>query len=146
MDVTLTINGQNFAPKLSTYSTTYEISHGKTVTALDGTEYTGNSLSRPIIVFTLFPMTDAQAKTYYDALTVPSPALCTYTDKATNTDRAARMRVSSNLEYAFGFRSVDGNRYYKGGSITLRSMHCLEYDSSGVVDWAALPNAEEMTF
>lgn len=125
MDVTLTINGQDFSPVLSTYATTYEIDYGKTVKALDGTEYTGNALIRPVIAFSLFPMTDAQAKTYYDALTLPTPALCSYTDKATNMDRTIRMRISSNLEYAFGLRSVDGNRYYKGGTITMRGVHCL---------------------
>lgn len=125
MDVTLTINGFNFAPVLSTYLTVYETDYGKTVKALDGTEYTGNFTSRPVVTFSLFPMTDATAQHYYNALTSSIPAVVTYTDKATNTDRTGQMRVTSNLEFTFGLRSVDGNRYYKGGAITLRAVHCL---------------------
>lgn len=125
MDVTLTINGFNFAPVLSTYFTVYETDYGKTVKALDGTEYTGNFTSRPVVTFSLFPMTDTTAQQYYNALTSSVPAVVTYTDKATNTDRTGQMRVTSNLEFTFGLLSVDGNRYYKGGSITLRAVHCL---------------------
>ena len=124
MDVTLTFNGHDFSPVLSTYSVTYETEYRKVVKALDGTEYFGNPTRRPVVTFSLFPMTDAQAKEYYDALSIMI-ARCTYTDKATNTDRTLQMRLTTNLEYVFGLRSVDGNRYYKGGSITLRGVSCI---------------------
>lgn len=125
MDVTLIINGFDFAPVLSTYFTAYEMDYGKTVKALDGTEYTGNFTSRPLVTFSLFPMTDTTAQQYYNALTASVPAVVTYTDKSTNTDRAAQMRVTSNLDFTFVHRAVDQNRYYKGGNITLRAVHCL---------------------
>lgn len=124
MYVTLTFNGYNFSSKLSTYRVDYETNYRKVVTALDGTEYFGNGTRRPIVSFSLIPMTDAQAATYYDALKI-MVSNCTYTDTATGTNRTARMRITSNLEHVFGLRSVDGNRYYKGGQIVLRGVNCI---------------------
>lgn len=125
MDVTLICNGRDLSPFLSNYSLTYEIAHDKTVKALDGTEYSGNMTSRPIITFSLRPMTDAQAQQCYDALTVASPALCVYTDEAVNADRSAQMRLVTNLDFIFVLRSSDGHRYYNEGEITLRGVKCL---------------------
>ena len=125
MDVTLTFNGFDFSPKLSTYHVAYEVGYRKTVAALDGTEYVGNPTKRPIVTFTLFPATDEQEQAYYDALSVMI-GLCTFTDPyADNASRTLRMRLTSNLESAFGLRSVDGNRYYKGGQIVLRGVNCV---------------------
>lgn len=130
LDVKLTFNGYDFAPLLSTYAVDYEISYRKVVTALDGTEYFGNGTRRPIINFTLRPLTDSQSKAAYDALKI-MVASCSYTDPAVNgsadasVTRTAQFRVTSSLEAAFGLRSVDGNRYYKGGVITLRGVTCL---------------------
>ena len=125
MDVTLICNGQDFSPVLSDYSVTYETDNGKTVKALDGTEYAGNLTSRPMVTFSMRPMSGAQAKTYYDALISSSPASCTYTDNATNADRAAQMRLTTNLDFVFVLRSSDGGRYYSGGQITLRGVSCF---------------------
>lgn len=130
LDVILTFNGFNFKPILSDYAVTYERTFRKVVTSLDGTEYFGNGTLRPIVTFRLFPLTDAQSKQCYDALKV-MVAACTYTDPAisgssdASASRTAQMRVTSNLEAAFGLRSVDGNRYYKGAEITLRGVSCL---------------------
>lgn len=125
MDVTLTFNSYDFAPILSTYAVVYETNYRKTVVSLDGTEYVGNPTRRPIVTFTLFPRTDAQAKAAYDALSVMI-ASCTYTDPhATNASRTLQMRLTSNLESVFGLRSIDGNRYYKGGQIVLRGVTCV---------------------
>lgn len=124
MDVTLTFNRFDFAPRVSDYRIEYETKYRKVVTALDGTEYAGNGTRRPIVTFMLLPMTDTQAAQCYNALSV-MVATCTYTDTATNTDRSVQMRVTSNLESVFALRSVDGNRYYKGGAITLRGVDCI---------------------
>lgn len=130
LDVILTFNGYNFKPLLSSYGVDYDISYRKVVTALDGTEYFGNGLKRPIINFSLRPLTDAESKAAYDALKV-MVASCSYTDPAisgsadASASRTAQFRVTSSLEAAFGLRSVDGNRYYKGGTITLRGVTCL---------------------
>lgn len=130
LDVKLTFNGYDFQPLLSTYAVDYDISYRKVVTALDGTKYFGNGMKRPIINFTLRPVTDAQAKASYDALKIMA-ASCAYTDPAINgssdasATRTAQFRVTSSLEAAFGLRSADGNRYYKGGQITLEGVKCL---------------------
>ena len=130
LDVKLTFNGYDFAPLLSTYAVDYEITYRKVVTALDGKEYFGNGLKRPIVNFALRPLTDAQAKAAYDALKI-MVASCSYTDPAisgsadASASRTAQFRLTSNLEAAFGLRSVDGNRYYKGGQIVLRGVTCL---------------------
>ena len=124
MDVTLIFNGLDLTPGLSDYRVDYETKYRKVVEALDGTEYSGNGTRRPIVVFTLRPMTDAQTKRCYDALSVMI-ASCTYTDAATNANRTAQMRVTSNLENVFALRAEDGSRYYEGGAITLRGVSCL---------------------
>ena len=125
MDVTLTCNGQDFASGLLTYAVSYETGYGKTVTALDGTEYAGNLTSRPIVTFSMRPMTDAQTLACYNALTAASPISCAYTDPATNVTRTAFMRLATNPEFVFAVRSSDGARYYQGGEITLRGVGVL---------------------
>ncbi len=130
LDVTLTFNAYNFTPLLSTYAVTYGTDFRKVVTALGGTEYFGNATRRPIITFRLRPLTDAETKAVYDALKV-MVASCSYTDPAINgssdasVNRTALFRLTSSLEAAFGLRSVDTNRYYKGGEIVLRGVTCI---------------------
>lgn len=121
--ITLTFNGFDFSSVLSTYHVNYERAFRKVMTALDGTEYFGNGTLRPVVTFALFPMTGAQAAQYYDALKVMT-SNCLYTDTATGTPRMARMRVTSNLEYAF-CHTFGNNLYYKGGTITLRGVECV---------------------
>ena len=125
MDVTLTCNGYDFSSGLLSYAVSYETGHGKTITALDGTEYAGNLTSRPIVKFSMRPMTDAQALACYNALTAASPISCAYTDPATDVTRTASMRLSANPEFVFALRSPDGSRYYQGGEITLRGVGVL---------------------
>lgn len=122
--IVFTFNGLNLSPALSTYRVAYEASYRKTVTSLDGTEYFGNGTRRPIVTFSLLPMTGVQAKTYYDALKV-MVSNCAYTDPATNAVRTARMRVTSNLEYLFCHKAVDDNLYYKGGALELRGVETI---------------------
>lgn len=123
--VTLTIGGHDFHSVLSTYAVSYAIDHGKVVTALDGTEYAGTLTARPIVTFSVFPVTDAEAKTLYEALTSTGPIECTYSDKATNTDRTAQMRLASDINFFYALLSPDGNVRYKSGEITLRGVTCL---------------------
>ena len=73
----------------------------------------------PVINFSLMPITDEQAAQLYSAIRGIN-ADVTYTDTFRNEDVTANMRVTSNLQAVFGLRSIDGNRYYKGGVITLR--------------------------
>ena len=119
IDVTLIIGELDLSSLLSTYSVDYEVEYQSTMTALDGTEY-GAPRYRPVINFSLMPLTDEQSAELYTALNSIYSNV-TYTDTFRNNDLIADMRVTSNLQAAFGLRSIDGNRYYKGGTITLRS-------------------------
>ena len=67
IDVTFTIDGLDFSNLLSTYDVQYQKESHSTMTAIDGTEYESIRF-RPIIVFSLIPLTDAQCRTLYTAL------------------------------------------------------------------------------
>lgn len=122
IDVTLTFNNYNFSPLLSTYRCYHEVEVVKSITTLDGTEYTA-SRERPVIEFSFIPLTDAQSRAVYQALSAITAAV-TYTDPHIG-ESAGVMRVSSNIDAVFGLRSIDGNRYYKGGKIVLRQRTVL---------------------
>lgn len=119
IDITLKIGELDLSGLLSTYSVYYEVEYQSVMTALDGTEY-GSPRYRPVINFSLIPITDEQAEELYSALEEIDSNV-TYTDTFRNTDITANVRITSNLQAVFGLRSIDGNRYYKGGTITLRS-------------------------
>lgn len=123
--LTLIINGRDFSSRISTYRVSYEVTYKKVTTTLSGKEIVTRKRMRPIITFTLLPYTDATAKDDYDVLKSP-----TLTVKFTDPDAAVvngdntltkTMRVTGNLEHTFGLDSINGNRYYKGRAITLRS-------------------------
>lgn len=122
IDVTFTFNDYDLHNLLSTWSVVHEVETADSLTAIDGTEYFATR-RRPTIRFSLIPLSDAQAQEVYDALSAII-AEATYTDPYLG-ERIAVMRVSSSLEAAFGLRSVDGNRYYKGGTVVMRSRTVL---------------------
>ena len=103
MDVTLTCNGYDFSSGLLSYAVSYETGHGRTITALDGTEYAGNLTSRPIVKFSMRPMADAQALACYNALTAASPISCAYTDPATSATRTAPHAPERESRICFRF-------------------------------------------
>lgn len=117
IDVTLTINDVDFSGWLSTYTVSHEVEVGTAITAIDGTEYTSTRI-RPAVNFTLIPMAESDIATAYNVLSAVNVSVV-YTDPNLGSQTAV-MRVTSNLEQVFGLRSVDGNRYYKGGTVTLR--------------------------
>lgn len=123
MDVTLTINGRDFSSRLTQYSVDQEITYPDIVTTLDGTEHYGKPYKRDIINFRMMMFDDHQAYEDYEVLTAPT-LLVTYTNPQTlNKLKVERsMKVTSNLSTAFGIRSWNGLRYYKGETITLRSV------------------------
>ena len=120
IDVTFKINGVDFAPKLSTYAVSCEFEYTSIITTLDGTEHVGKVNKRPSIIFSLMPLTDEESADLYEAIT----SVCTviYTDPHMGQDYTASMRFVGSIESRFGLRSVDGNRYYKGGTMTLRQI------------------------
>ena len=122
IDVTFTFNGVDLSSYLSTYKVTHEVSSVSTPTTLDGTEHYALR-RRPVITFSLIPLTSTQCATVYGALSALS-ATCSYTDPYRGAS-SGTFRVASNLEEAFALKSADTNIYYKGGQITLRSKAVL---------------------
>ena len=123
IDVTFKINGVDYSSLLSTYKVTHEVEYPTTITAIDGTEY-GYARRRPTVSFSLLPLTDQQSAELYSNM-LSMNVLCQYTDPYLGTVTTASMRVITSLESAFGLRSIDGNRYYKGRVITLRQRTVL---------------------
>lgn len=121
IDVTFTINQVDISGKLSTYDVSYDFEYPNIVTTLDGTEHFGAIRKRPIITFSLRPLTAAENAALYSAISTAS-TLVTYTDPHANTDYTAYMRFDGSAEAKFALSSVDGNKYYKGGSLTLRQL------------------------
>lgn len=127
IDVSFTLGSTDYHTLLSTYSVTHEVETRASVTTMDGTEHVAIQ-RRPVISFSLIPLTDAQSKALYDLLSA-GVLNVTYTDPytytTTNQTRTASFRVASNLNSVFGLKSVDGSRYYKGGDIVLRQRAVL---------------------
>ncbi len=117
IDVTFVINNTDYSPLLSTYSVDYNVEEICSVTTMDGAEHV-RSRKRPVITFSLIPLTDEQCAALYTALSGINVTV-QYTDPNQGV-RTASMRVSSSIKSAFRLRSIDGNRYYKGDKITLR--------------------------
>lgn len=121
MDVTFKLNNTDWASKLSTYSTSREVSYRYTITTLDGMEHAYPAAPRPIITFSLYPLTSAEIVALYDILSQLIISV-TYTDPASSTDVTRNMRLTSNIDSIFALKSVDGKIRYKGGEITLRAV------------------------
>lgn len=121
MDVTLIVNGLDLSARLSTYSVSEEVAYRQVIVTLDDAEHPYPSTTRPIITFSLWPMTDEESAALYSALS----ALvfdATYTNPHKNADETKRVRLMTSLESAFALKSVDGKRRYKGGQIQLRRL------------------------
>ena len=119
IDVTFMLDGIDFSNLLSTYDVKNVNESNSTMTAMDGTEY-GNIRFRPLITFSLIPLNSAQCRTIFTALNKQNVSV-TYTDPHSNGLISVAMRVTSDVNALFGLKSIDGNLYYKGGQITLRS-------------------------
>lgn len=124
IDVTFKLGGTSYSSKLSTYRVTYETTYGSTLTALDGTEY-GRALFRPVITFSLIPMTEEESAALFTLLSNGQSLTVEYTDPNTNEDRTGSFRLASNIDHIFALKSVDGNRRYTGGEIILRQRTVL---------------------
>ena len=116
--ITLTFNDVDISNKLSTYNVTHEVESPVAITMMDGTEYYYQR-RRPVITFSYQPLTDAEIRRLHNALSDLTGEVH-YTDPNFTLEAFGMFRVTSNLEYVFALNSVDGNRYYKGATITLR--------------------------
>ncbi len=118
IDVTFTVGALDLSGLLSTYDVSHETEYKDVMTAMDGTEY-GVAAFRPVISFSLLPLSDAQSASLYEELKAGNISTV-YTNPYLNDDVTAVMRLTTSLDAVFGLRSIDGNRYYKGGKISLR--------------------------
>ena len=118
IDTTLSFNGYDFSPLLSTLSISHKVEVAESVTTLDGEEHTASRV-RVVIEFSLIPISEDTAEDIYEALSAINGE-ATYADPLTGTTRIAAVRVASDIDAAFALKSVDGHHYYKGTSITLR--------------------------
>lgn len=121
MDVTFEVNGVTMNKKLATYSVTREVSYKKTVTTLDDVEHALGQTNRAVLTVSFWPLTDAEVAAYYGAFSSASLSI-RFTDPDVGRDVSRVFRLNSNLQSTFGLRSIDGNRYYKGGEIEFRAV------------------------
>lgn len=123
IDVTFILDDVDYSSYLTEYAVSHEVEARKTITAIDGTEYTVTQI-RPSIIFSLDPLSDEQSESLYEILSKPNINV-TYTDPYLGDNQSTVMRVTSEINSAFIIRSTSGNRYYRGNSITLRSRTVL---------------------
>lgn len=121
MDVTLILNGTDYSSKLLSFRVRWEVTYGRVVTALNKREYSALGHKRPIIDFSLYPMTDEESAALYSDMS-KFEFSAVFTDPYSNADITRVVRLVSDLESIFALRSVDGKRRYKGGSIQLRGV------------------------
>lgn len=120
MDVVFTCNSRDFHSRLSTYKVVKKVETASSVTTLDGVEHFVQR-TRDIVEFSLIPYSDAEATADYNALS-QTVIYATFTDPYINASSTKEFRLATDLDAIFGLRSVNGNRYYKGGTIKLRSI------------------------
>ena len=118
MDVKLIANGVDFSNKISTYDAYMEVTQ-KVLTMLDDSERPYPAVFRPVVRFSLLPMTDTEATAVYNTLKgIVFPA----TFEISGQEMTADVRVVGNLGDRFLLTSPDGKRRYKGAEITLRGL------------------------
>lgn len=120
IDVTFLVNDVDLSGYLSTYTVNIEREAHETITTMDGTEHV-TEFRRPTITFSFRPLTDLESSLVYSCLSSGRIPV-TYTNPSFNADASDTFRVTTPLQSMFGLRSIDGNRYYKGGQITLRQI------------------------
>lgn len=121
MDVTFKIADLDLHTALSTYLVRWEVKYQKVIITLDDVEHPFKAPNRAILEVSFLPMDDDFATSLFEALDSTKQSI-TFTDPYSRSDIVRTMRVVSDLEAAFGLKSVNGKRYYKGGKIELRAL------------------------
>lgn len=119
IDVTFTINSHNWSGKLSDYDVTNAVEVADMMTAIDGTEY-AISRVRPIIRASFMPLSDEESAALYEDLSDNLVDIVYSNPHTDEDDKFGEFRVASDISATFGLRSINGNRYYKGGTIVFR--------------------------
>ena len=122
MNVTLTINGRDFAPRLSTYKVYKEVSYGKVITVLSGREIPCQKTVRQMIEFSVFPLDYTTFQADYAVLSQDTLTV-SFTDPDDGTTETQSFRLVTDLDAVYGLLSVNGSDYYKRGAITLRAIY-----------------------
>lgn len=118
MEVKLTANGYDFSGKLSTYEAYMEVTQ-KVLTMLDDSERPYPAVLRPIVKFSLLPLTDEESAEVYNVL---KDIVFSATFEIDGQEMTAEMRVIGELGAKFLLKSPDGKRRYRGGVIMLRGL------------------------
>ena len=118
MEIKLTANGYDFSGKLSTYEAYMEVTQ-KVLTMLDDSERPCPVVLRPIVRFSLLPLTDEESTEIYNVL---KDIVFFATFDINGAEMTAEMRVVTNLGGKFLLKSADGKRRYRGGEIMLRGL------------------------
>ena len=118
MNVKLVANGVDFSRKLSTYDAYMEVTQ-KVLNMLDDSERPFPAVMRPVVVFSLLPMTDEESTQTYNVL---KDIIFSATFEISGQEMTAQMRVVGNLGDKFLLTSPDGKRRYKGREIMLRGL------------------------
>lgn len=120
--LTLVINGVTFSTRVLTYSLKTEVTYGKVLKAIDGTEYAAGKQSRDVLTVSVFPFNEASRPADYAALTAETLTV-DYSDPNTGTVKSSiPMRLTTDLDAIFGLENSDGTRWYNGGKFTLRAV------------------------
>lgn len=118
MEIKLIANGYDFSGKLSTYEAYMEVTQ-KVLSMLDDSERPYPAVLRPIVRFSLLPLTDEESTEVYNVL---KDIVFSATFDINGTEMTAEMRVVTNLGGKFLLKSSDGKRRYRGGEIMLRGL------------------------
>lgn len=121
MDVVFRINGTDYSTKLSTFQVENKVSYSRVVTTLDNVEHASPGFARPVLTVSFWPLSEAETADLYAALS-GFVVTVEYSDPYYGGTVSRRMRLTSDLTAAFAMKSIDGNRYYKGGNIQLRGV------------------------
>lgn len=110
MDVTFLINGQDFAPVLSTYSVTHEPECEDEYQTRGGKIVKIGERERTHILFSLFPASDWNLS---DARALRRlPLIVRFTDPDFGTIREMEFKQESVRTWKYGIHSVTGENYY----------------------------------
>lgn len=120
MDITFKLNGVDWSGRLSNYHVTKEIKYSRVVTTLDNVEHSASPATRYVIDFAFIPLTDDEGEALFDALD-EWQIMVEFTSHYEG-DLVKTMRLTSDLSSAYGMRSINGKRYYKGDALQLRQV------------------------